>query len=163
MKLYDVGSGLTLRKTIEILSVSELTKKELADAKTLLPPDLKLNKTRKMESAQHAHIRSMVVLLVDQHPLAQTSAATATENTLLARRIAPLRKQTAQNAITWATLLLSAGVRQMNAKVMLMNGLTRNAKLQEEISDGFWINFGIRCTLRIVMLFVLQEENIKTC
>ena len=97
----------------------------------LLPPDLKLNKTGKIETVQHAHFQ------VVQHPQAQTSALTATENTLLARRIAPLRKQTAQNAITWATLLLSAGVRQMNAKVMLMNGLTRNAKLQEEISMAF--------------------------
>ena len=33
LKLYDVGSGLTLRKTIEILSVCESTKKEPADAK----------------------------------------------------------------------------------------------------------------------------------
>ena len=103
MKSYDVGSGHTLRQTIEILSVSELTKKELADAKMLLPRDLKLNKTRKIETAQHAHIRSTVVLQADQHPLAQTSAVTVTENTLLARRIALQLKQTVENEIKWAT------------------------------------------------------------
>ena len=93
LKLYGVGSGLTLRKTIEILSVCESTKKEPADAKAATVDAL----TARPKAEQNRENRNSPTRThpkycrpsVGQQPQAQTSAVTATENILLARKTGP--------------------------------------------------------------------------
>ena len=42
-----------------------------------------------------------------------------------------------------------------------MNGLNGSAKWTEEMSEGFWRNIVVRCSLTSAVIFVSQEGNLK--